>query len=171
MKAAVKYSIAGALVALFCAGMFFLYRQVRQEQREIVCGRLDVSFADSLRFVSEQDVREYLDAHYGTYIGQRLDSVQLARIEQMLETRSSVTRCQAWTSDDGVLHVEIAQRAPVLRFQDGNICRQTTKARPTIHTPEPGSTACSRCTVSFPLRATGSAASRTSRYVRAATSS
>ena len=80
MKAAVKYSIAGALVALFCAGMFFLYRQVRQEQREIVCGRLDVSFADSLRFVSEQDVREYLDAHYGTYIGQRLDSVQLARI-------------------------------------------------------------------------------------------
>ena len=120
MKAAVKYSIAGALAALFCAGMFFLYRSVRQEQAQLVCGRLDISFVDSLRFVSEQDVREYLDAHYGSYVGERLDSVQLARIEQMLESRSSVTRCQAWTSDDGVLHVEIAQRAPVLRFQDGN---------------------------------------------------
>ena len=116
MKAAVKYSVAGALAVLFCTGMFFLYRNVRQEQAQLVCGRLDVSFVDSLRFVSEQDVREYLDAHYGSCVGERLDSVQLARIEQMLESRSSVTRCQAWTSDDGVLHVEIAQRAPVLRF-------------------------------------------------------
>ena len=120
MKPVVTYSIAGVLAVLFCTGMFFLYRNVRQEQRELVCGRLEVSFADSLRFVSEQDVREYLDAHYGTYVGERLDSVRLARIEQMLESRSSVTRCEAWTSDDGVLHVEVAQRAPVLRFQDGN---------------------------------------------------
>ena len=120
MKAAVKYSVAGALAVLFCTGMFFLYRNVRQEQAQLVCGRLDVSFVDSLRFVSEQDVREYLDAHYGSCVGQRLDSLQLARIEEMLESRSSVTRCEAWTSDDGVLHIEIAQRAPVLRFQDGN---------------------------------------------------
>ena len=120
MKAAVKYSIAGALAAAFFVGMISLYGNVREEQRRIVCGRLDVSFADSLRFVSEQDIREYLDAHYGPCIGERLDSVQLARIEDMLESRSSVTRCEAWTSDDGVLHIEIAQRAPVLRFQDGD---------------------------------------------------
>ena len=90
MKAAVKYSIAGALAAAFFVGMISLYGNVREEQRRIVCGRLDVSFADSLRFVSEQDIREYLDAHYGPCIGERLDSVQLARIEDMLEIRSSV---------------------------------------------------------------------------------
>lgn len=120
MKAAVKYSLAGALAAFFLFGMISLWRGVREEQRSLVCGRLEISFADSLRFVSEQDIRDYLDAHYGPYIGERLDSVQLARIEDMLTSRSSVTRCEAWTTDDGVLHVEVAQRAPVLRFQDGD---------------------------------------------------
>ena len=40
MKAAVKYSVAGALAVLFCTGMFFLYRNVRQEQAQLVCGLL-----------------------------------------------------------------------------------------------------------------------------------
>ena len=62
-------------------------------------------FADSLRFVSEQDIRDYLDKRYGPYIGERMDSVQLARIEDMLESRSAVMRAEAWTTDDGVLHV------------------------------------------------------------------
>ena len=120
MKAAVKYAVSGALAAFFCFGMLSLLRDVREEQRRIVCGKLEVTFADSLRFVSEQDIRTYLDGHYGPCIGERLDSLQLARIEDMLTSRSSVTRCEAWTSDDGVLHIEIAQRAPVLRFQDGD---------------------------------------------------
>ena len=119
MKAAVRYAIAGVLAAAFCVGMGFLLHHVRQEQATAVCNRLEVSFADSLRFVSEQDIREYLDTRYGAYIGQRLDSVKLAGIEDILESRSAVMRCEAWTTDDGALHVEITQRAPVLRFQDG----------------------------------------------------
>jgi len=120
MKESVKYSLAGILVAVFCFGMILLYKDVRQMERSLVCGRLEISFADSLRFVSEEDIRDYLDTQYGPYIGERLDSVQLFRIEQMLESRSSVTHCEAWTGDDGVLHVRVAQRAPVLRFQDGD---------------------------------------------------
>ena len=120
MKAVVKYTLAGILTAALCVGMGFLYRNVRQEASRIVCGRLEVNFTDSLQFVSEQDVRAYLDNNYGAYIGERLDSVQLARIEDMLESRSAVMRAEAWTTDDGVLHVDITQRAPVLRFQNGD---------------------------------------------------
>ena len=119
MKKAVRYILFGVLAAAFCLGVGLLYRHVRQEQGRIVCGRLEVSFSDSLRFVSEQDVREYLDTRYGSFVGQRLDSVGLARIEDILEARSAVMRCEAWTTDDGVLHLDITQRAPVLRFQDG----------------------------------------------------
>ncbi len=119
MNKVVKYSLVGVLAAAFCTGMGFLYRHVRQEQSRLICGRLEVSFSDSLRFVSEQDVREYLDTRYGSFIGQRLDSVGLSRIEDLLESRSAIMDCEAWTTDDGVLHVDISQRAPVLRFQDG----------------------------------------------------
>ena len=116
MKAAIRYSLAAVLAVALCVGVVFLYRQVRQENDQLVCGRLDVHFVDSLRFVSEQDIRDYLDKRYGPYIGERMDSVQLARIEDMLESRSAINRCEAWTTDDGVLHLDITQRAPVLRF-------------------------------------------------------
>ncbi|MDY6418199.1 MAG: hypothetical protein SPK87_05575, partial [Bacteroidales bacterium] len=116
MKAAIRYSLSAVLAVGLVVGMVFIYRLVRQETTRIVCGRLDVNFADSLRFVSEQDIRDYLDSRYGAYIGERMDSVQLARIEDIIERRSAVSRCEAWTTDDGVLHLDITQRAPVLRF-------------------------------------------------------
>ena len=120
MKKSVRYSIAGAFLAVFCTAMALLYGHVRLDRAQAVCNGLEVGFADSLRFVSEDDIREYLDTRYGAYVGERLDSVQLSRIEDLLESRSSVMRCEAWTTDDGLLHVEITQRAPALRFQDGN---------------------------------------------------
>lgn len=120
MKKSVRYAIDLVLILLFCAGMGLLYRRVRQEQARLVCNSLEVNFADSLHFVSEQDIREYLDANYGSYVGERLDSIRLYRIEEMLESRSAVMRCEAWTTGDGVLHLDITQRAPVLRFQDGS---------------------------------------------------
>lgn len=119
MKKGVRYSIAAALALLFCLGMGSLWRHVRQEHERTVCGTLQVNFTDSLQFVSEQDIREYLDNNFGPYIGVRLDSVQLFKIEDLLESRSAVMRCEAWTTDDGTLHLDITQRAPVLRFQNG----------------------------------------------------
>ncbi|MBQ9660095.1 MAG: hypothetical protein IJV37_02360 [Bacteroidales bacterium] len=119
MKKPVRYAIGIVLILMFCIGTGFLFRHVRQEQSSLVCGTLAVHFADSLRFVNEEDVRNYLDANYGPYIGERLDSVQLYRIEALLESHSSVIRSEAWTTGDGVLHIDITQRAPVLRFQNG----------------------------------------------------
>ncbi len=119
MKAVVRYSLFAVLVAAFCTGMFLLLRQTREQHRSLACSQLEVSFADSLRFINEQDIREYIDTRYGSYVGERLDSMRLQRIEDMLESHSAIMRCEAWTTDDGTLHVEIAQRAPVLRFMDG----------------------------------------------------
>jgi hypothetical protein len=117
MKAVIRYFSAAVLAAALCVGMGFLYHHVRQVASGSVCSRLEISFADSLRFVREQDIREYLDSRYGPCIGERLDSIRLASIEDMLESRSAVMRAEAWTTRDGTLHIDITQRAPVLRFQ------------------------------------------------------
>lgn len=119
MNKFVKYLLFGIITLAFFACMALLYQHVRQEQGRIICGQLEVSFSDSLHFVSEQDIRDYLDSRYGSFIGQRLDSVGLSRIEDILESGIAVMRCEAWTTDDGVLHLDVTQRAPVLRFQDG----------------------------------------------------
>jgi len=56
---------------------------------------------------------------YGPCIGMQLDSIDLASIEKLLESKGVIINSEAWTTRDGVLHISIEQRAPVLRFQRG----------------------------------------------------
>lgn len=118
MTKALRYVISSVVAAGFAVGMGFLLRETREQRAQYACKEMVVSFEDSLRFVSESEIRTYVSEEYGKFVGQRLDSVGLARIESILESRSAIMNAQAWTTDDGVLHVSVTQRAPALRFQD-----------------------------------------------------
>ncbi len=90
-----------------------------QRSRKL-CEKLDIQLPGKLEFVTEDDVRTYLDRHYGVYIGVPLDSLDLGRIETELLRKNVVKDAQAWTTRDGVLHVSVSQREPALRFQNGD---------------------------------------------------
>ena len=119
MNKAVRYSITAVITVCFAAGTLILSDEVRDQHRLKTCTGLDISFPDSLKFVSEDDVKGYLDSRYGAYIGQRLDSVELFRIEEIIQSSSAVKSCEAWTTDDGTLHLSVSQREPVIRFMKG----------------------------------------------------
>ena len=119
MNKIIKYTVSGFLVAASCVGLGFLNRSVREERVSMACTGLDVTFRDSLEFVSEQDVKGYIDSLYGVYLGKQIDSVDLGRVEEILESRSAILSSEAWMTDDGLLHVSITQRAPAVRFQNG----------------------------------------------------
>lgn len=83
------------------------------------CAGLNIEIADSTtnRFVSAADVKKYLDREYGDYIGQPLDSIDLAKVERIVDGRSAVHKSQAFTTRDGMLNVRVTQRTPIVRFQ------------------------------------------------------
>lgn len=120
MKKILKYVFFGLVVAGFCTGMVFLSRDVREGRASLLCREMEVTFLDSLGFVSKEDVRSYLQKEYGAYIGQVLDSVRLGRIEEIIESESAVSDCEAWVTDDGLLHISIKQRKPAVRFLNGD---------------------------------------------------
>lgn len=119
MKAVVRYTIDFLLAAALAAALAFIMHGVRSGRRMTTCNRLEVEFRDSLKFVSKEDISNSLTANYGPYIGQHLDSLRLDRMEELIESRSAVLESQAWTTDDGVLHISISQRVPEIRFGDG----------------------------------------------------
>ncbi|MCQ2173222.1 MAG: hypothetical protein MJZ17_10820 [Bacteroidales bacterium] len=121
MNKILRYSLSGILAAGFCVGMWFLARETRSERVSLACRSLEITFRDSLEFVSKEDVRGFISNGYGAYLGQQLDSVNLGKIEKVLESQSAVLKSEAWVTDDGVLHVSITQRAPVVRFQNGEV--------------------------------------------------
>ncbi len=120
MKRIVRIIAASLTLAAFCAGMGTLVHLTREDRSKLGCNSLEVHFTDSLKFVSEEDIRGFLDSRYGRYIGQRLDSVRLSEIERMIESRSAVLKSEAWTTSDGTLHISISQRAPMMRFQNAD---------------------------------------------------
>ena len=120
MKTRVRHLLTLAFVLMFLLIVALIAGMGRSARSMLTCGGLEVCFTDSLEFVTEEDVRGYMDSKYGNYIGQRLDSVGLARIEDMLEAQSAIKGCEAWTTDDGILHLEISRRQPMARFVKGS---------------------------------------------------
>lgn len=128
MKPIVRHSL-GLLLIAACAAVWVLTTgMARRELRTRTCqgkGKLQVTVIDSVdrRFVAKADVQKWLETEYGAYAGLPLDSVDLGRIEKLICSHSAVRDCEAWITDDGVLHVELSQRQPVIRLEDGqNAC-------------------------------------------------
>lgn len=119
MKKALKYillSICGALIVVCMACSFMAGKSMRSS---FICEKIEISITDSLEnsFVSVPYIKKIIDKEYGTYVGQPLDSLDLERLEKIIDSRSAVRKSQAYTTKDGVLHVEVTQRSPVVRFQ------------------------------------------------------
>jgi cell division protein FtsQ len=112
------------LTVIACAAIWMLTaRMGRRARRERTCqSGIQVVMTDSSQrhFVVKEDIEKWLDSDYHAYVGLPLDSVNLDKIEKLVLSRSAISSCEAWLTDDGVLHMEISQREPVVRFDDGH---------------------------------------------------
>lgn len=119
MQTWLRHTLSTVLIAGFVTGMAFLGHAERMSRTSLVCERLIVEFADNYRFVNGEDVKAIILNKYGIYYNKQIDSLRLNEIEGQLCSHTAITNCQAWTTDDGNLHVRISQRKPVVRFMDG----------------------------------------------------
>lgn len=117
MNKKTAWMLAAALAALFLALTALVNASAKARVHEITCNKLQVRILDDWDFVSEEDIKGYIEKFYGSYIGSRLDSLELYKIESILDSRSAVLKSEAWYTDDGILHVSITQREPVARFE------------------------------------------------------
>lgn len=118
MKNWLRIPIIALTLAAAGIGVGFALKAERNLRSGVVCSKLEIEFRDSLKFVSEEDVKGFLKDHYGTYIGEQVDSIGFNRIENLLDGRSAILKSQAWSTPDGILHISLTQREPVVRFDD-----------------------------------------------------
>ena len=125
MKPFFRKALGLALVAACTAVWIVTTGMSARNLRARTCqgkGSLDVTIADSLerQFVRRADVAKWLEKEYRAYAGLPLDSVNLDQIEKLVRAHSVVRDAEAWLTDDGILHVMLNQRQPVVRFDDGS---------------------------------------------------
>ena len=119
MKKALKIAIAVAAACLLVLSFFVIHRMKEEKKHQLTCAGVKVEFADKFNFVTAEDIEGYLKNEYGTYIGQLLDSVDLGKVEAILDRKSAILKSEAYTTPDGYLNVRIRQREPSVRFQKG----------------------------------------------------
>lgn len=108
-----------ASAVLLTAGLAAAYFGGTSCRSPLICKGLNVEIKDSSinSFVSPADIRKYLDKEYGEYIGMKLDSIDLVKVEKIIDGRSAVHKSQAYVTRNGMLNVSVTQRTPVVRFQ------------------------------------------------------
>lgn len=109
---------AFCLLSLLCCVIFGMNSK---RLSQLTCAGLNVEFTDGLEFMTEDDVEGYLNKEYGAYIGQRLDSVDLMKVEKIICGKGVVLKAEAYTTPDGVLNIRITQRMPVLRLHKNGL--------------------------------------------------
>lgn len=119
MKRYVKYILLGFCGMCLAVCIIVAFTAGADSRKSIKCTGLEVAILDSMQnsFVSKADVRGFLDKEYGKYRGMVIDSINLTRIEDIIDGRSAVLKSQAYVTRDGILHVDVTQRKPVVRFQ------------------------------------------------------
>lgn len=118
MKPSVRIILAVTAVVA-CLFLWLLSDRLAAEaRREVTLNDVQAVVADSLdrKFISPEDIKDWME-DYGTYMGLRLDSVDLKKVEALIDSKSAVRKSQAWLTDDGTLHISVTQREPAVRFQ------------------------------------------------------
>ena len=119
MKKAVKYILYSVLATVILGCIVAAYIAGQQARRPIVCKGIRIEVLDSTvnSFVTVSDVRHYLDRSCGKLIGQPIDSIDLTKVEMVVDSRSAVLKSQAYVTRDSMLNITVTQRKPVVRFQ------------------------------------------------------
>ena len=120
MKKGLRITLAALAFCLLAVCLYAIYGLNESKRKQVTCSGIKVEFADSLRFVAAEDIEGYLKKEYGHCIGQRLDSVDLRKVEKILDSKGAILKTEAYTTPDGVLNVRVYQREPVVRFQKGD---------------------------------------------------
>lgn len=91
----------------------------RSTRSGILCSGISVTIRDSAenRFVSEEDIKEYIAKEYGKTGEAPVKDLDLKKIESILDSRSAVLKSEAYCTKDGMLNISVTQRKPIMRFQ------------------------------------------------------
>ena len=119
MNKVLKYVLIGVCGALLAAILIASCIAGSRSRDGLTCRGVDIVILDSLEnsFVSEADIKAYLDKEYGKYVGKSLDSLDLVKIEKIIDGRSAVRKSQAFVTRDSILRIQVTQRKPLVRFQ------------------------------------------------------
>lgn len=98
------------------AGMVVLMSFISVKKHEVKCTKVEILIPGADNFIEREEIDAILRANEGDLIGRKLTEINIHEIEKTIQANPYIAYVKVFNEMDGVIHIEIKQRQPVLRI-------------------------------------------------------
>jgi cell division protein FtsQ len=97
------------------AGVVVMMSFIDVKKHEVKCSNIKILIPGADNFIEREEIDAILKQGQGQLIGRNLTSINIHEIEKSLKSNPYIAFAKVFTDMDGVIHIEVKQRQPVLR--------------------------------------------------------
>lgn len=98
------------------AGVVVLLGFINVKKQSVKCTDVKILIPGADNFIEREEIDAILKEDQGILLGRNLEKINIHRIEQKLQSNPYIAFAKVYVDMDGVLHIEIKQRQPILRI-------------------------------------------------------
>ncbi len=100
---------------LSLTGIIVLMSFISVEKQNVKCNNIKIMIPGADNFIEREEIDGLIFQNEGALIGRKLESINLNDLEVMMEANPYIAHARVYSDMDGVVHINIKQRQPVLR--------------------------------------------------------
>ena len=101
---------------LCLSGLVTLMSFISVKKSGQVCREIKIIIPGTSSFIDRNDVSQLVSQNAGTLVGMPMNEINIHAIEKALKSNPYIREARVYGDMDGVLHLEVDQRQPVLRI-------------------------------------------------------
>src|SRR4051812_42717730 len=99
---------------LSLAGLVVLMSFVGGKKQAVKCSNVKILIPGAGNFIEREEIDAILKQNQGELIGRTLEEINLDEIERKIKSNPYIAYAKVYADMDGVIHIEIKQRQPLL---------------------------------------------------------
>ncbi|UKT64429.1 cell division protein FtsQ/DivIB [Pedobacter mucosus] len=98
------------------AGVVVLLSFINVKKQEVKCTDVKILIPGADNFIEREEIDAILRQDQGVLLGRNLEKINIHQIEKKLQSNPYIGFAKVYVDMDGILHIEIKQRQPILRI-------------------------------------------------------
>jgi len=102
------------------AGVVLLLSFINVKKQTVKCTDVKILIPGADNFIEREEIDAILKEDQGILLGRNLENINIHKIEKKLQSNPYIGFAKVYVDMDGVLHIEVKQRQPILRLLNEN---------------------------------------------------
>ncbi|QPH41117.1 cell division protein FtsQ/DivIB [Pedobacter endophyticus] len=98
------------------AGLVVLLGFINVKKQTVKCTDVKILIPGADNFIEREEIDEILRQDQGVLLGRNLEKINIHQIESKLQANPYIAFAKVYIDMDGVLHIEVKQRQPIIRI-------------------------------------------------------